>query len=145
MKRLRFIVLFLLIANTTFVIGSDADVEFLYGHLQGTYILIGKAPDSNMTYHGTMELIKKENGLKVVRAISGKTVTGKGKIEHVTADKTQVLRVRFSENKKQYEATYVISSDLDNYGRLTGYLYEQDGKTELPGFEALFSDPVLKK
>jgi hypothetical protein len=145
MKRLEFIVLFLLMANATFAINLDADTDFLYGYLPGTYILIGKAPDSNVTYYGTVEFIKEESGLKVIRSISGKIVTGEGRIEYATADKTQVLRVRFIENKKQYEATYLIGSDLDNYGRLTGFLYEKEGKTKLPGLEALFSDHVLKK
>ena len=144
MMKVKFIVLFLLTANTIFAIDQNADMDFLYGYLQGTYILIGKAPDSNVTYYGTMEFINEENGLKVIRAVSGKIVTGEGKIEYATADKIQVLRVGFTENEKKYEATYLIGSDLDNYGRLTGFLYEKDGKTKLQGFEALFSDHVLK-
>lgn len=143
MKKLKLMTLFLLMASTTFAISNDADLDFLYGYLQGTYILIGKAPDSNVTYHGIIELIKKENKLQVIRIISGKTVTGEGKIEYVTADSIKVLRIRFTEDKKNYQATYLIGSDLDNYGRLTGYLYEEDVKPRIPGFEALFYDHIL--
>jgi len=33
---------------------------------------------------------------------------------------------------------------LDNYGRLTGYVYLNDGGTTTPWLEALFSDHVYK-
>ncbi len=68
-----------------------------------------------------------------------------GKIDVVTADKIKVLRVTFTENKKEYEATYLIDSDLDNYGRLTGYIYLKAGGTKSPGLEALFSDHFYKE
>jgi len=44
------------------------------------------------------------------------------------------------EENKSYEATYLIDSDLDNYGRLTGYLYIKGTETKKPGLEALFID-----
>jgi hypothetical protein len=48
--------------------------------------------------------------------------------------------VTFSHRNRDYEATYLIHADLDNYARLTGYLFQASGKTVKPGLEALFID-----
>jgi len=112
--------------------------EFLYEFLQGTYELIGRVPDSNKTYTGKVVLRKSGDYFEVIRRIEGKEIKGIGKIERATADKIRVLRVRFVDGNKSYEATYLIGSDLDNYGRLTGYLYLKEGGTKVPGLEALF-------
>ncbi len=119
-------------------VGSEN--EFLYEFLQGTYELIGRAPDSNRTYTGKVVLRKSGDYFEVTSRIEGKEIKGTGKIETATADKIKVLRVRFVEENKSYEATYLIGSDLDNYGRLTGYLYLKEGGTKVPGLEALFID-----
>ena len=140
LKRILLTISLLLVAYDAFPFGNEVADEFLYGYLEGTYILIGKAPDSDVTYYGTVELINEGMKLRVSRMIDGKIVVGDGEIEVATADSIKVLRVRFGEGQKVYEATYVIGSDLDNYGRLTGYLYLKDGKTQEPGFESLFYD-----
>jgi hypothetical protein len=44
------------------------------------------------------------------------------------------------DESKRYEATYLINSDLDNYARLSGYLYLIQGGTKVAGLEALFID-----
>jgi hypothetical protein len=78
--------------------------------------------------------------------MGGRAVKGIGKIETVTSDKIKVLRVRFRSEEKDYEATYLIGSDLDNYGRLTGHVYFKDGETRTPGLEALFIEhPGVEK
>ena len=51
-----------------------------------------------------------------------------------------MLKVTFTESGKLYEATYLIHSDLDNYGRLTGYTYLQNQTTKKAGLEALFRE-----
>jgi hypothetical protein len=68
-------------------------------------------------------------------------IEGTGQVETATADRIRVLRVRFIENGESYEAAYLVGGDLDNYGRLTGYVYLKNGKTKKPGLEAWFSDP----
>jgi hypothetical protein len=117
-------------------VGSKS--EFLYEFLHGTYELIGRVPDSNKTYTGKVVLRKSGDYFEVIRRIEGKEIKGTGKIETATADKIKVLRVRFVDGNKSYEATYLIGSDLANYGRLTGYLYLKEGGTKVPGLEALF-------
>ncbi len=118
--------------------GENQKSDFLYGFLQGTYDLIGKLPDSDKIYSGKVILKKKGNIMEVTRIIKGDRILGSGRIESATADSIKVLRVRFIEKNIRYEATYLISSDLDNYGRLSGYLYLQKGGTKIPGLEALF-------
>ncbi len=132
------VILFSVSVSTGSAQGNNGEIEFLYDFLQGTYNLIGKLPDSNQTYAGKVIMEKKGNQLEVIRKISGKIIKGVAKIETATADRKKVLRVRFVEGNKTYEATYLINSDLDNYGRLTGYLYLKKGGTKIPGLEALF-------
>ncbi|MBW2094575.1 MAG: hypothetical protein JRI80_06770 [Deltaproteobacteria bacterium] len=120
--------------------GRGGEVDFLYGFLQGQYSLVGESPESKKTYAGKVILRKSAEGLEVIRKIKGKEIRGTGKIETATADRIKVLRVRFVEGGKNYEATYLIHSDLDNYARLTGYLYLKEGGTTKPGLEALFID-----
>jgi hypothetical protein len=121
--------------------GKGGEEDSLYEFLQGTYHIIGRLVDSSLTYTGRVALTKTANGLQVKRTIDGKTIEGVGKIETATADKIKVLRVRFIDQNKSCEATYLINSDLDNYARLSGYLYVINGSvTTTPGLEALFFD-----
>jgi hypothetical protein len=78
--------------------------------------------------------------LVITRRIEGKEIKGIGKIETATADEIKVLQIRFTEEDKSFEAIYLIDSDLDNYGRLTGYLWLKGKETKDPGLEALFID-----
>jgi len=117
---------------------KDSSDEPLYDFLCGSYQAIGRLPDSNQLYSGKVEFKPSGNQLEVLRLIGGHRVRGIGKIETATPDKIKVLRVHFRSKDKDYEATYLIGSDLDNYGRLTGHVYFKDGGTKAPGLEALF-------
>ena len=117
---------------------KDFSDEPLYEFLYGSYQVIGRLPDSNQLYSGKVEFKLSGNRLEVVRLIGGHRVRGIGKIETATPDKIKVLRVHFRSKDKDYEATYLIGSDLDNHGRLTGHVYFKDGGTRAPGLEALF-------
>lgn len=63
---------------------------------------------------------------------------------------TQVLRMRFRSGNSSFEGTYLFHSDLDNYARITGYLYKVDPKTGVPvntknpGLETLFPEAPLR-
>jgi len=102
---------------------NSSEEDSLYAFLEGTYHLIGRLPDSKETYSGKVVFKKTDGALQVTRVINGKEIKVVGKIEAVTADKIKVLRIRFIDENKNYEATYLINSDLDNYARLSGYLY----------------------
>ena len=139
------IILFLCMPATGLAQENEKNGEFYYGFLNGTYEAIGRYPDSKETYTGKVIFRKSHDTLRVIRIINNNATKGMGKIDIATADKIKVLRVTFTENKREYEATYLIDTDLDNYGRLTGHIYLKAGGTKKPGLEALFSDHVYKK
>lgn len=109
--------------------------------LVGTYDVIGRYPDSEQLYTGTVEINRSDtetNAVSVTRTIGGLATQGEGEVTTATGDAIAVLRVVFQEAGRTMEATYLLDSDLDNYARLTGYVYIQSGGTQLPGIEALF-------
>ena len=136
----RWIIVMLLALVSTIAGAQPKDFieEPLYDFLCGSSHVIGRMPDSDHLYSGKVDLKRSGNQLEVLRLTEGRTVKGTGKIEAVTPDKIKVLRVFFRSGGKDYEATYLIGSDLDNYGRLTGQVYLKDGQTRRPGLEALF-------
>ena len=115
--------------------------ELLYKYLAGRYIVVGKELNSEKTYYGRVVFSYEKGRLIVPRDIQGEIVKGEGKVEYaVGPDKVEVLRVRFSRLGQAYEITYLWCSDLDNYARLSGYLYQPGKHTNSPGMEALFID-----
>ena len=120
--------------------GNSREEDSLYSFLEGTYHLIGRLPDSKETYSGKVVIKKTDDAFQITRVINGKEIKGVGKLEAATADKIKVLRIRFIDESKRYEATYLVNSDLDNYARLSGYLYLIQGGTKVPGLETLFID-----
>jgi hypothetical protein len=120
--------------------GQDGEESFLYSFLEGTYQVIGQWPDSDEKYGGKTVVRRKGDHLQVIRSINGEEIEGTGRIATATADKIPVLKVTFFRGGRRYEATYLIHSDLDNYARLTGYVYTEAGETKSPGLEAWFID-----
>jgi hypothetical protein len=127
-------------------IGNDTENnEFLYQYLAGHYIVIGKELNSDKTYCGKVVFSFDKDRLIVTRDIGGKILRGDGKIEHAHgSEEANVLRVRFVQTGQEYEITYLWQSDLDNYARLSGYLYQPGKKTDSPGMEVLFIDHTIK-
>lgn len=118
---------------------NSGDIESLCQFLSGDYTVIGKDLNGEKTYRGKMKLTAKDDHLTVLRIIRGKKIQGIAKIEKALGpDAGKVLRVRFHHEGKDYEATYLWHSDLDNYPRLSGYVYEKGKTTSDPGLEALF-------
>lgn len=115
------------------------DAESTAGFLVGNYFLVGKKPDSEATYSGRVVLTQHGDKFDVTRMINGQTVHGTAFFETATPDKIPVLRMRFQFEGETCEATYLWQGDLDNYARLTGYVYSPTkNKTKLPGLEVLF-------
>lgn len=113
------------------------------GFLAGNYILIGKKINSHQTYQGRISMIFNEKGrcLDITRVIEGRTVTGTARIVPVLEGEAQVLRLAFTDEGVVYEGTLLWRGDLDNYGRLSGYIYVKGTHPEKPGLEAYFIDP----
>jgi hypothetical protein len=134
----------LLLANSGRCADDDRrplDEEGLRSYMAGEYDLVGRKPDSTATYSGHIAL-RDENGvLQVTRTIEGKTDKCVARFDSIAGDdRIPVLRMQFSIDGKQYDATYRWQSDPDNYPRFTGYVYLTGTKS--PGLEALF--PVHK-
>lgn len=114
--------------------------KFLLGFLSGDYRLVGQRPDSGATYSGRVTLRESGRALAVTRVIAGVTSHGTASIE-TSHEGAQVIRMRFSFEGVNYAATYLWQTDLDNYPRLTGYVYRPRGETKSPGLEVLFHIP----
>jgi len=112
--------------------------DHLLTFLEGTYDAVGKYPRDGAVYCGWVTLKRDHQKLLVTRVISGKRTTGAARILAVTADNIPVLQAEYSENGRRLRTTYMIHSDLDNYGRLTGQTHEVGRETEPAGLEALF-------
>ena len=126
-------------ASSADTASKPLDVEFLRGFLAGEYDLIGRKPDSAATYTGRVTIRDVGGTLQVIRIIDGKTERGMIQFDTAAgADHIPVLRAHFSMDGREYEATYLWRSDLDNYPRVTGYIYLPKNQTKSPGLEALF-------
>jgi hypothetical protein len=119
---------------------KEPDREFLVGYLKGDYVVIGKKPDSDVTYQGRVTLRPRDLEFDVTRVIGGKTEQGTAWFDTTgKPDEIPVLRMRFTLDGKTYLGTYLWRGDLDNYGRLIGYVYwSKKEETKFPGLEALF-------
>ena len=132
----KLIILLLLLPHLLY---AEADKEnFLFDFIAGSYTLIGYMPGTDRAYHGNVNFDKDMDRLQITRRINGHTAHGEARIEKALHGETDVLRIRFRETDKDYEETCLIGSDLDNYPRLTCYLYQPDMATDQPGLEAYF-------
>ncbi len=109
-----------------------------YGYLVGSYECLGRWPDSSKTYSGRVEITEGSNGVKMVRTINGQKISAVARYEIAAPDNIEVLRVRFTRKGKDYEETCMVSGDLDNYPRITCYMYTKG--TKKVGLETLFPD-----
>ena len=136
-----FILFLSLLSSHAYCNSTRLDDPELHGYLVGHYLLIGKAPDSDQTYHGTVLIEEDDDGsLSVKRTIGDEVIRGTGRVETTRLTEARVLRIRFSHAGLNYEQTCLWRGDLDNYARITCHLYQEDGRTQQPGLEALFHD-----
>ena len=134
------IIVGILFLNSSLAVAEQTQQQFLASFIAGKYHLVGKAIDSDRTYYGKVQIVSTESGIEVHRLLAEKTIIGSGAIEKATADNVKLLRIRFTENDMEFEETCIISSDLDNYARITCYLYRSGRETSNPGLEVLFID-----
>jgi hypothetical protein len=117
---------------------AEPSDDFLRQFLVGEYQIVGKPLDAKTTYQGYATIQVSGSELMIERTIEGQTVAAQGRIEK-THNNTRVLRTRFLQDQVPIEQTCLISSDLDNYARITCYSYSPpDAKTNDPGLEAYF-------
>jgi hypothetical protein len=138
-----FLSLFFILATAAIVQADQPNMDkeqedFLLSSLVGSYQVVGSFPDSRKTYSGDMKISRKGNRLILEKKINGVKTTAEASIQSATADLSPVLRAAWKQGKVDYEATYLVHTDLDNYPRLTGYIYRPGRETKTPGLEALF-------
>jgi hypothetical protein len=111
-----------------------------YPLIAGQYEVIGRKCETGLLFAGTITIVETNpNVFLVTRIIDGKKIIGSGKVEFATLDEIPVFRVRFVENGNEFEGTFLWRGDLDNDGRISGYVYTKGYKGKKPGLEALFS------
>jgi hypothetical protein len=118
-------------------------------YFAGEYAIVGRAPDSSHTYSGTIKIEEKSSGqFSIARKIDGRTTIGVAFFDPAgpPAEHPVVLRIRFTDHGKEFEGTFLWRSDLDNYPRLTGFIYQRGGaKTKSAGLEAWFAADTLRR
>ncbi len=114
------------------VFAGAPDTAFLLGFLAGDYRVVGQDPNSGAAYAGRISLREHDGKLEATRTVGGVSMHGTATLD-TTAERTTVLRLRFALAGVEYEGTYLWRSDLDNYPRLTGYVYRSHGPTDSPG------------
>ena len=120
-----------------------AQFEFYPDFFVGKYKLVGEALNSEKTYSGSVEFYLENEKMKVNRIINDSIITGS--VEFISEQEgNSVLRISFLENDISYEQTCLWQSDLDNYARISCYLYEKESMTNDPGLEVLFYDHSSK-
>lgn len=121
-------------------IAQEDNENFLQEFLIGKYSVIGKMVESNDAYFGTMKVDFKNKKFEIIRKIGNISIKANGEIKKTGPEQIEVFVITFTENNTLYEITYLIDTDFDNYGRLSGYRYYKNQETENPGLEALFSN-----
>jgi hypothetical protein len=132
--------LLVLISITNISYSKDSEESFLAGFIMGKYHLIGKALNEDKSYIGSIEFSQNENEGDIVftKTIDHNKIKGTAKIEKTVSEGSNVLRLHFKSENKVFEQTCLVNSDLDNYARISCYLYEKNITTDNPGLEAFF-------
>ncbi len=112
--------------------------EFYAEFLVGRYKVVGKTVNSLETYTGSVAIFREDGGLRMRRDIQGRRTIANAEVARSSVDGARVLRVSFEEGGTAYEGSYIWSSDLDNYARISGVIVKRGEKTDNPGLECLF-------
>jgi len=111
----------------------------------GRYTLIGRDPDSVRTYTGKARIERVGNRLKLTRRVAGRTDSAYGVVRRADPGEAWVLEFKW-QAQRPMEMICLVSSDLDNYARLTCHWGVARNPHRQPGMEAYFAqepwDPV---
>lgn len=119
---------------------ASAEDDFMADFILGKYLLLGKGVDTQRTYTGKVRIYREDQGLKLTRMIDGQSVVADVTFETALGGDANVIRIRFKQADQSYEETCLSQSDLDNYARLTCYLYHPGSTTRDPGMEVFYHD-----
>ena len=140
--RARLLLLLLLVSIPVAASAKDPEPEPdpWLSFIQGKFTFIGREPDGGATYAGDATIVEKAGKLVMSRKVAGKTVEALGtkEVPHPPGE-GQVLRFRWKEDQKAKIMTCLVSTDLDNYARLSCVWVVDQADHKSPGFEAYFS------
>lgn len=129
----------ILLVLTSIVWGAD-EWESDYPNIAGHYEVIGRRCESGILFTGSTTIDEvRPNVFVVTRVIDGKTIKANGEVDLATPDRIPVFRIYFVENGTDMEGTLLWRGDLDNDGRISGYIYPKGYTGKKPGLEALFA------
>ena len=140
MKTLTILLILFFYSFTMFSQEDKGENNFLSDFLVGTYTIVGKKIESSETYTGSMKIENIKGKFKVTRQIGDKKIICEAVIKEVLSGEIKIFIINYTENKIDYEISYMIDTDFDNYARLTGYFYIKGTYPEKPGLEAAFSN-----
>jgi hypothetical protein len=124
---------------------AEADEPPQWSFVPGRYQLIGRDPDSLLTYSGTARIDRVGEKLRLTREIAGKQSRIFGVVRRADPGEAYVLDFKWGKQRPM-AMVCVIGSDLDNYARLTCHWGQAGNPHRQPGMEAYFAqepwDPV---
>lgn len=130
---------FLVACTTSLALTANAipcNKSNLATFIVGNYTVIAQEPDSNKTYSGTLSIATTRNNLiRIVEKMPNKSLRiWQGQIRDASPGEGCVLEVK----SKHLSMTCLVSTDLDNYARLTCLTKGISSRTKKPGLLALF-------
>lgn len=134
-----YVILFCCALLSPFAHAIETADEALGGFIIGTYRVVGVHPDTDYAYQGKAVITEKNNEIHISVSFGKLLLVKKGKIIKSRVEGNRILSLEFEYDKtRQYKQSCLISSDLDNYARLTCYIFNSE--TKKPGLEAFFID-----
>lgn len=106
--------------------------------LLGKYEIIGRMPDSGVTYGGTLEIKGGKKAYALKRTVNGNTMAGEAWIETCGSNDFRMLSFRYTEGKRPLEGYCFMQSNLENEMLLSCYTNFAGKKNERPGLESMF-------
>ena len=109
----------------------------LASFIAGNYTMIARDPDSNKTYSGVMRIENpKDKIIRIVETVSHQPKQiWRGQFRDASPGEGCVLEVE----SKQRSMVCLVSTDLDNYARLTCLTKKLDTPTKKLGLVSLFA------
>lgn len=109
----------------------------------GRFLLVGQQPNGGAAYAGEATISSDGKGFLLRRTIGGKTLEAKGKSEvPQPPGEGKVLRFRWQEGGQSWMLSCLVSTDLDNYARLSCVWGREDQSYKVPGLESYYSSEV---